>query len=391
MVQHKLKFHFELFPTEETPLITMASSRGSQYLFLLLLSLVVSASCASEEKFEWEKLRVFHPSWRELLGSFHIKVVKHDLVNPPVTTNPTTPVTNPVTTPSIVPPDNSAPAVVTVPATNPVGVTPNPVATPATVPPTNPVPVPNTNPVTPTVPNTNPVTPMVPNTNPVTPTVPATNPVPTPVTNPVTTPTTPGAIPVTSPVNNPTPAPVTPNAPATPGQSWCVAKSGTSETALQTALDYACGMGGADCSTIQQGGSCYNPNTVQNHASVAFNSYYQKNPSQTSCDFGGTAMITNANPSTGSCVLATSSSSSSPSTSAPTTASTSGGAPTAAGSGASPTVLNASNPTSGGTSSGFGDSPSTSSTSTSLSIRLQPAVGCILLVITSTFTRITVS
>ena len=45
MVQHKLKFHFELFPTEETPLITMASSRGSQYLFLLLLSLVVSASC----------------------------------------------------------------------------------------------------------------------------------------------------------------------------------------------------------------------------------------------------------------------------------------------------------------------------------------------------------
>lgn len=109
-----------------------------------------------------------------------------------------------------------------------------------------------------------------------------------PVTNPVTTPSTIFPPDVTSPVPGP---------PAVPGQSWCVARGGLPESVIQVALDYACGIGGADCSPIQQGQSCYNPNTLQNHASYAFNSYFQKNPVQTSCDFGGTAMITNVNPS----------------------------------------------------------------------------------------------
>ncbi|KAG8056115.1 hypothetical protein GUJ93_ZPchr0001g30228 [Zizania palustris] len=84
------------------------------------------------------------------------------------------------------------------------------------------------------------------------------------------------------------------------GGTWCVASQSASPTALQVALDYACGYG-ADCSPIQPGGSCFNPDTVHDHASYAFNSYYQKNPTATSCDFGGTATITNTDPSSGSC------------------------------------------------------------------------------------------
>ncbi|KAG8056114.1 hypothetical protein GUJ93_ZPchr0001g30228 [Zizania palustris] len=80
------------------------------------------------------------------------------------------------------------------------------------------------------------------------------------------------------------------------GGTWCVASQSASPTALQVALDYACGYG-ADCSPIQPGGSCFNPDTVHDHASYAFNSYYQKNPTATSCDFGGTATITNTDPS----------------------------------------------------------------------------------------------
>ncbi|CAL4975138.1 unnamed protein product [Urochloa decumbens] len=91
------------------------------------------------------------------------------------------------------------------------------------------------------------------------------------------------------------------------GGSWCVASQSASPTALQVALDYACGYG-ADCSPIQQGGSCFNPDTVHDHASYAFNSYYQKNPAPTSCDFGGTATLTNTDPSSGSCQYPSSSS-----------------------------------------------------------------------------------
>lgn len=167
---------------------------------------------------------------------------------------------------------------------------------------------------------------------------PVTNPVTTPVTNPVTTPAT-GTYPpadastpplVTIPSANPatgTPVPpatdptLNPPFPATPtfppgggqpavstyppvqagggagGQSWCVARGGVPESVLQVALDYACGIGGADCSAIQDGAACSSPSTLENHASYAFNAYYQKNPAPTSCDFGGAATLTNANPS----------------------------------------------------------------------------------------------
>jgi hypothetical protein len=90
---------------------------------------------------------------------------------------------------------------------------------------------------------------------------------------------------------------VQPGAPTVAGQVWCVAKSGIMDTTLQDAIDYACGIGGADCSPIQPMGTCYNPNTLQAHASYAFNSYFQRNPSAASCDFGGAGMLVNVNPS----------------------------------------------------------------------------------------------
>ncbi|XP_018681071.2 glucan endo-1,3-beta-glucosidase 12-like [Musa acuminata AAA Group] len=143
-------------------------------------------------------------------------------------------------------------------------------------------------------------------------TVPMINPTTTPTTvtpnyNPFPTTSTPSMTPTTNPYSTPTMA--TPSSPS--GQSWCVASQTASQTALQVALDYACGYGSADCSAIQQGGSCYNPDTVRDHASYAFNDYYQRNPIPTSCDFGGTAVITNVDPSTSTCQYPSTSTSSS--------------------------------------------------------------------------------
>ncbi|KAI8023661.1 Glucan endo-1,3-beta-glucosidase 1 [Camellia lanceoleosa] len=273
-----------------------------------------------------------------------------DTVYPP--TLPTAPVT--------VPPDsNPSPAIVTIPSTYPVTVTP-----------TTPVPVPSTNPVNSPVPITNPVT------------TPSTVVGAQPTTNPVTTNPDPSTgVPVTTPVTNPVAPPATTGAPVVSGQSWCVVKSGALETAIQAALDYACGIGSVDCSAIQQGASCYNPNTLENHASYAFNSYYQKNPMQTSCDFGGAAMVTNTNPSTGTCVYQSSlSSSSSPMTATtptPTTASTAGA--TIPGSGSPPTVLNSSYPSASGSTSIFDGSPPSNTSSISMATNLQPFINSIIL------------
>ncbi|KAJ8530168.1 hypothetical protein K7X08_037003 [Anisodus acutangulus] len=118
-------------------------------------------------------------------------------------------------------------------------------------------------------------------TTPVTPVSPA----------PATTPTTP-----TTPVT-----PVTP-APKPTGATWCMPRPGTPDSELQANLDYACSMSGIDCSPIQAGGPCFEPNTVASHAAYAMNILYQtagRNP--WNCDFSQTASLTSTNPSYNDC------------------------------------------------------------------------------------------
>eukprot|EP01018_Ginkgo_biloba_P010309 Gb_09682 [translate_table: standard] len=99
-----------------------------------------------------------------------------------------------------------------------------------------------------------------------------------------------------------------PNSSATPASSpssqWCVVKQNldsADDTDLQAALDYACGAG-ADCSAIQTGQICYEPNTLAAHASYAFNSFWQNTKSHGgTCDFNGAAILTNSNPSFQGC------------------------------------------------------------------------------------------
>lgn len=81
-------------------------------------------------------------------------------------------------------------------------------------------------------------------------------------------------------------------------KQWCIANEKFPAEDLQKHLDWACSSGVANCKAIQENQPCYLPNTVKDHASYAFNSYWQNSKKQgATCDFHGAAVLTEKDPS----------------------------------------------------------------------------------------------
>nr|XP_043630103.1 glucan endo-1,3-beta-D-glucosidase-like [Erigeron canadensis] len=83
--------------------------------------------------------------------------------------------------------------------------------------------------------------------------------------------------------------------------TWCLAKPSTSDVLLENNIEYACASLG-DCSIINAGGACHEPNTLINRASVVMNLYYQQNKRNFwNCDFLDSGLVSVTDPSYGNC------------------------------------------------------------------------------------------
>ncbi|PHU12413.1 plasmodesmata callose-binding protein 5 [Capsicum chinense] len=83
---------------------------------------------------------------------------------------------------------------------------------------------------------------------------------------------------------------------------WCVAKNNAEDAALQSAIDWACGPGGANCGPVQPGGPCYDSKDIQKTASFVFNDYFLKHGmTEDACNFDNTAALISINPSHNGC------------------------------------------------------------------------------------------
>ncbi|KAL6520478.1 hypothetical protein OROHE_017066 [Orobanche hederae] len=81
----------------------------------------------------------------------------------------------------------------------------------------------------------------------------------------------------------------------------CIADEQTPDDELLAAKNWAC-ANGADCSRIEENQPCYLPNTLKDHASYAFNSYYQNMKHKGgSCYFNAASVLSALNPSNHSC------------------------------------------------------------------------------------------
>ncbi|CAF1788868.1 hypothetical protein HID58_089592 [Brassica napus] len=133
--------------------------------------------------------------------------------------------------------------------------------------------------------------------------------------------------------------------------TWCVCKTGLSDSVLQRTLDYACGNG-ADCNPTHPKGSCFNPDNVRAHCSYAVNSFFQKkSQASESCNFTGTATPTTTDPSYSGCPF-------------PSSVSGTGGGGSTTGGGGSTTGGGGSTTGGGGSTTGGGGSTTGSGGST---------------------------
>lgn len=76
---------------------------------------------------------------------------------------------------------------------------------------------------------------------------------------------------------------------------WCIAQVSAPEDKLQAFIDSTCSQ--FNCADIQPGGSCYEPNTVANHASYALDLYF-RNKGECNSEIG---TPTTNDPSFGNC------------------------------------------------------------------------------------------
>ncbi|KAF8100678.1 hypothetical protein N665_0218s0016 [Sinapis alba] len=80
--------------------------------------------------------------------------------------------------------------------------------------------------------------------------------------------------------------------------STCIADPRIPDKVVQAAADWACRQSGGDCSMIQIGQNFFVQDTIKDHASVVFNTYYQHYKHQAgSYDFHGAAVISHTDSS----------------------------------------------------------------------------------------------